>query len=37
VASTSRASFSVYNDRDDIDALIEGLHETRRYFGHADA
>lgn len=37
VAATSRASFSVYNDRDDIDALIEGLHETRRYFGHADA
>jgi cysteine desulfurase/selenocysteine lyase len=32
VPATARASFYIYNDRDDIDALVEGLKEARRYF-----
>ncbi|MGV8041622.1 MAG: SufS family cysteine desulfurase [Thermoanaerobaculaceae bacterium] len=31
--ATARASFGVYNDRDDVDALVDGLLATRRYFG----
>ena len=31
--ATARASFYVYNDRDDIDSLVEGLLEARRRFG----
>jgi cysteine desulfurase / selenocysteine lyase len=33
VVATARASFSIYNDRDDVDALVEVLAEARRYFG----
>ena len=33
VAATARASFAIYNDRGDVDALVEGLHDARRYFG----
>ncbi len=33
VVATARASFSIYNDRDDVDALVEALAEARRYFG----
>jgi cysteine desulfurase/selenocysteine lyase len=33
VAATARASFGIYNDRDDVDALVEGLVAARRYFG----
>lgn len=33
VPATARASFSVYNDTDDIDVLIEALDEARRLFG----
>jgi cysteine desulfurase/selenocysteine lyase len=32
VPATARASFYVYNGRDDVDALVEGLREARRYF-----
>jgi cysteine desulfurase/selenocysteine lyase len=32
VPATARASFYVYNDRDDVDALVEGLREARRTF-----
>jgi cysteine desulfurase/selenocysteine lyase len=32
-AATARASFYIYNDRDDVDALLEALLEARRYFG----
>lgn len=32
VTSTSRASFYVYNTKDDVDKLIEALKEMRRYF-----
>jgi cysteine desulfurase/selenocysteine lyase len=31
--STSRASFYIYNDRDDVDALIDGLRYTADFFG----
>lgn len=30
--STARASFYVYTTRDDVDALIQGLHSVRRIF-----
>jgi cysteine desulfurase/selenocysteine lyase len=33
VAATARASFGIYNDRDDVDALVEGLIAAREYFG----
>ncbi len=35
VPATARASFGVYNDRDDVEALIEGLAAARKYFGTA--
>ena len=35
VAATARASFWVYNDRDDIDALIGALERARSLFGLA--
>lgn len=34
VVGTARASFYIYNTRDDIDVLIEGLKSARRYFGY---
>jgi cysteine desulfurase/selenocysteine lyase len=30
--ATTRASFSIYNDRDDVDALVAALRETGRFF-----
>ena len=33
VAATARASFHVYNRRDDVDRLVEALHTARRVFG----
>jgi cysteine desulfurase/selenocysteine lyase len=35
VPATARASFYVYNDESDIDALIEGVHKAKEIFGHA--
>ena len=35
VGATARASFYVYNDESDIDALVAGLERARRIFGHA--
>lgn len=35
VPATARASFYVYNTSDEVDALVEGLHEARRIFGVA--
>lgn len=32
VPATSRASLALYNNRNDIDALIESLHETKEIF-----
>ncbi|HEY3143774.1 MAG TPA: SufS family cysteine desulfurase [Acidimicrobiales bacterium] len=34
VSATARASFYVYNDRDDVDALAEALEATRDFFAH---
>lgn len=31
--ATTRASFGIHNDRDDVDALVDGLLATRRIFG----
>jgi cysteine desulfurase / selenocysteine lyase len=33
VASTTRASFGLYNSRADVDALIAGLHKAREILG----
>ncbi|MEP0762800.1 MAG: cysteine desulfurase [Chloroflexota bacterium] len=33
VAATARASFYVYNTRDDVDALVEAIYNARRVFG----
>ncbi|MEX0992970.1 MAG: cysteine desulfurase [Solirubrobacterales bacterium] len=33
VAATARASFSVYNTRDDVDRLVEALEKTKSVFG----
>ncbi|HEX7472353.1 MAG TPA: cysteine desulfurase [Candidatus Limnocylindrales bacterium] len=35
LAATARASFNVYSTREDIDALIAGLHDVQRVFGSA--
>jgi cysteine desulfurase/selenocysteine lyase len=35
--ATTRASFYVYNDRDDVDAMVDALKETARFFGVAGA
>jgi cysteine desulfurase/selenocysteine lyase len=34
VSATARASFYVYNDRDDVDALADALEATRDFFAH---
>jgi cysteine desulfurase/selenocysteine lyase len=33
VGSTARASFYLYNTRDDVDRLIDGLGRARKLFG----
>ncbi len=33
IPGTVRASFALYNTRDDVDALVEGLHTVRRRLG----
>jgi cysteine desulfurase/selenocysteine lyase len=37
LVATARASFYLYNDTEDVDALVEGIREARRYLGHEDA
>src|SRR5205085_2981097 len=32
VAATTRASFAVYNTREEVDRLVEGLQDVRRIF-----
>ena len=34
-SATARASFSIYNDERDVDALIGGLHAALKLFAHA--
>jgi cysteine desulfurase/selenocysteine lyase len=36
VPATSRASFAIYNDSDDVDVLIEALHHAQRLFANDD-
>jgi cysteine desulfurase / selenocysteine lyase len=33
IAATARASFGVYTTEDEIDRLVDGLHDARRVFG----
>ncbi|MDA1091045.1 MAG: cysteine desulfurase [Proteobacteria bacterium] len=33
VAATARASFGLYNTRAEVDALVDALEETRKFFG----
>ena len=33
LVATARASFYIYNDRDDVDCLVDSLIEARKYFG----
>jgi cysteine desulfurase/selenocysteine lyase len=35
VSATARASFYIYNDRSDIDALVNGVLKAKEIFGHA--
>jgi cysteine desulfurase / selenocysteine lyase len=35
VSATARASFYVYNDKSDIDALVDGVLKAKEIFGHA--
>jgi len=37
VAATARASFYVYNDESDIDALVTGIMKAREIFGYVPA
>ncbi len=37
VVATARASFYLYNRKDEVDALIEGIRASDRIFGHAAA
>ena len=32
VVATTRASFYLYNDNSDVDALVEGVERARKYF-----
>jgi cysteine desulfurase/selenocysteine lyase len=32
VPATARASFAIYNGRDDVDVLVKGLHKVRELF-----
>lgn len=34
VSATARASFYLYNTKEDIDTLVEGLQKTKEYFGY---
>jgi len=33
IAATARASFYLYNTRDEVDALVEALHKAKKFFG----
>jgi cysteine desulfurase/selenocysteine lyase len=33
ITATTRASFYLYNTLDEVDRLIEGLHNVKKYFG----
>jgi cysteine desulfurase/selenocysteine lyase len=33
VQATTRATFYVYNDLDDVEALVAGIHSAKKFFG----
>jgi len=33
IPATTRASFACFNDRDDVDALVEGILKVKEIFG----
>jgi cysteine desulfurase/selenocysteine lyase len=33
VQATTRATFYIYNDLDDVDALVAGIHSVKKFFG----
>jgi cysteine desulfurase / selenocysteine lyase len=33
VPATVRASFALYNTRDEVDALVAGIHKVKEFFG----
>jgi cysteine desulfurase/selenocysteine lyase len=33
IVAATRATYYVYNDLDDVDALIEGIHAAKKFFG----
>ena len=35
VSATARASFYLYNTEEDVDRLIDALHQTKEFFGYA--
>ncbi|HXK33989.1 MAG TPA: cysteine desulfurase [Dehalococcoidia bacterium] len=37
VVATARASFYIYNTKEEVDALVDGLGEAERIFGHVAA
>ena len=37
IVATARASFYVYNDEHDIDALVSGINKAREIFGYVEA
>ena len=37
VGATARASFQIYNKREEIDVLAEGIQEAAKFFGDVSA
>jgi len=35
IAGTARASFYIYNTREEVDALVQGIEKARAFFSHA--
>jgi cysteine desulfurase/selenocysteine lyase len=33
IPGTSRASFAMYNTKEEIDRLVQGLHKVKKMFG----
>jgi cysteine desulfurase/selenocysteine lyase len=33
VQATTRATFYIYNDLDDVDALVAGIYSAKKFFG----
>jgi len=33
VSATARASFYMYNTKEDVDAFVDGLQKTKEFFG----